>query len=136
MAHVYGHCDFFKNNYWFSQTNRKMMDEMANHGNRIRRYMDEVGVEEVEEFIDACLSIEDLIDIHSPFIRRRDDKSRYDFTTATKKTTTSRRPPRFRAKDYMDSFINPRGKLAAAAKRAGRRSAARRSRSPSGRSAT
>ena len=36
MAHVYGHCDFFKNNYWFSQTNRKMMDEMANHGNRIR----------------------------------------------------------------------------------------------------
>ena len=40
MAHVYGHCDFFKNNFWFSQTNRKMMDEMANHGNRIRRYMD------------------------------------------------------------------------------------------------
>ena len=43
MAHVYGHCDFFKNNYWFSQTSRKMMDEMANHGNRIRRHMDEVG---------------------------------------------------------------------------------------------
>ncbi len=40
MAHVYGHCDFFKNNYWFSKTNRKMMDEMANHGNRVRRYMD------------------------------------------------------------------------------------------------
>ena len=36
MAHVYGHNDFFKNNIWFSQTNRKMMDEMANHGNRIR----------------------------------------------------------------------------------------------------
>src|SRR3954464_12671663 len=48
MAHVYGHCDFFKNNYWFSQTNRKMMDEMANHGNRVRRYMDRFGVEEVE----------------------------------------------------------------------------------------
>src|SRR5215813_1917946 len=79
MAHVYGHCDFFKNNFWFSKTNRKMMDDMANHGNRVRRYMDEVGVEEVEEFIDACLSIEDLIDIHSPFIRRRDEKSRYDF---------------------------------------------------------
>ncbi len=26
MAHVYGHCDFFKNNDWFSHTNRKMMD--------------------------------------------------------------------------------------------------------------
>ncbi|HEY4232697.1 MAG TPA: SpoVR family protein, partial [Lacipirellulaceae bacterium] len=81
MAHVYGHCDFFKNNYWFSKTSRKMMDEMANHGNRIRRYMDEVGVEEVEEFIDACLSIEDLIDIHSPFIRRRDEVNRYDFAS-------------------------------------------------------
>src|ERR671935_3059102 len=79
MAHVYGHCDFFKNNFWFSKTDRKMMDEMANHGNRVRRYMDEVGVEEVEEFIDACLSIEDLIDIHSPFIRRREENSRYDF---------------------------------------------------------
>src|SRR5262245_41380160 len=26
MAHVYGHCDFFKNNFWFSQTSRKMID--------------------------------------------------------------------------------------------------------------
>jgi stage V sporulation protein R len=26
MAHVYGHCDFFKNNVWFGKTNRKMMD--------------------------------------------------------------------------------------------------------------
>jgi stage V sporulation protein R len=34
MAHVYGHNDFFKNNAWFSNTNRKMMDVMANHGRR------------------------------------------------------------------------------------------------------
>ena len=54
MAHVYGHCDFFKNNNWFSQTNRKMMDEMANHGNRVRRYMDRFGVEEVE-LLHRCL---------------------------------------------------------------------------------
>ena len=40
MAHVYGHNDFFKNNIWFSQTNRKMMDEMANHGTRIRSHME------------------------------------------------------------------------------------------------
>jgi stage V sporulation protein R len=43
MAHVYGHCDFFKNNIWFSKTNRKMMDQMANHATRIRRYMDRYG---------------------------------------------------------------------------------------------
>ncbi|EKD41880.1 MAG: hypothetical protein ACD_73C00468G0001, partial [uncultured bacterium] len=29
MAHVYGHCDFFKNNIFFSPTNRHMMDQMA-----------------------------------------------------------------------------------------------------------
>ena len=34
MAHVYGHCDFFKNNLWFSHTNRKMVDLMANHSTR------------------------------------------------------------------------------------------------------
>jgi stage V sporulation protein R len=45
MAHVYGHCDFFKNNQWFAPTNRKMMDAMANHATRIRRYMDRYGID-------------------------------------------------------------------------------------------
>ena len=106
MAHVYGHCDFFKNNQWFSQTNRKMMDDMANHGTRIRRYMDDVGVEPVEDFIDACLSIEDLIDIHSPFIQRREIKDRYDFDG--EKQPQEQKSAKLPAKSYMDSFINPR----------------------------
>ena len=79
MAHVYGHNDFFKNNIWFSQTNRKMMDEMANHGNRIRSYMERYGEETVENFIDSCLSLENLIDIYSPLIKRREEINRYDF---------------------------------------------------------
>ncbi len=106
IAHVYGHCDFFKNNYWFSKTNRKMIDDMANHGNRIRRYMDRFGVEEVEEFIDVCLSIEDLIDIHSPFIKRYDTPDKYDFKKHTD-DEGERASPRFDAKGYMDSFVNP-----------------------------
>ena len=106
MAHVYGHCDFFKNNQWFSQTNRKMMDEMANHGNRIRRYMDRFGVNEVEDFIDSCLSIEDLIDIHSPFIRRREQENKYDFSMEPGDEPPAK-PGRFQAKNYMDSFVNP-----------------------------
>lgn len=104
MAHVYGHNDFFKNNIWFSRTNRKMMDETANHGNRIRAYMERFGEEAVEDFIDSCLSLENLIDMHSPFIKRRDELSRYDF-----------RPEggdgpdlvRFQSKGYMDSYVNP-----------------------------
>jgi stage V sporulation protein R len=70
MAHVYGHCDFFKNNIWFSKTNRKMMDQMANHATRIRRYVDKFGQDRVENFIDVCLSLENLIDRHSPYVEK------------------------------------------------------------------
>ena len=66
IAHVYGHSDFFKNNAWFSKTNRRMLDQMANHAARINRYIDRFSYETVEEFIDACLSIEDLIDPYLP----------------------------------------------------------------------
>ena len=71
MAHVFGHCDFFKNNYWFSPTDRKMMDNMANHATRIRRYMDRHGVETVENFIDICLSLENLIDRYAAYNPKR-----------------------------------------------------------------
>ncbi|MFC1757624.1 SpoVR family protein, partial [Planctomycetota bacterium] len=108
IAHVYGHCDFFKCNQWFSQTNRKMVDEMANHGNRIRRYMDRFGVSEVEAFIDVCLSIEDLIDIHSPFIKRRDYRNRYEFRANTEVAEPDPSNGKLRAKGYMDPYINPR----------------------------
>src|SRR5215216_466027 len=81
MAHVYGHCDFFKNNAYFSHTNRKMMDEMANHGARIRRYAEKYGEDEVEAFLDRCMSIDDLIDIHSTAIRRRDPVNRSAFAS-------------------------------------------------------
>ena len=67
MAHVYGHNDFFKNNAWFSNTNRNMMDVMANHGTKIRRYMDRYGADAVESFIDKVLSLENLLDINELF---------------------------------------------------------------------
>jgi stage V sporulation protein R len=116
MAHVYGHCDFFKNNFWFSQTNRKMMDQMANHGNRIRRYMDRFGVDEVEGFIDACLSIEDLIDIHAPFIKRGDDRDKYEFRQLDEDEPAPE-PGRLPAKGYLDQYVNPPEALAAEARR-------------------
>ncbi|MBL7665693.1 MAG: SpoVR family protein [Bacteriovoracaceae bacterium] len=67
MAHVYGHNDFFKNNMWFRTTNRKMMDVMANHGTKIRRYMEKYGVDKVEAFIDRVLSLENLISVNEMF---------------------------------------------------------------------
>jgi stage V sporulation protein R len=69
--------------------------------------MDRCGVEEVETFIDVCLSVEDLIDVHSPFIKRFDARSRYEFPESTQLPEPAKRPVRFEAKGYMDPFINP-----------------------------
>jgi stage V sporulation protein R len=110
---VVHNCDFFKNNAYFAHTSRKMMDEMANHGARIRRYVERFGEDEVEGFMDRCLSIDDLIDIHSTAIRRRDPASRYDFRPTVKDADDEVRLTRFKSKDYMDEYINPRAALRA-----------------------
>lgn len=101
MAHVYGHVDFFKNNTWFSKTNRKMLDQMANHAVRIRSYMDRFGQDAVESFIDQCLSIEQLIDPFLPFQppKRRDEE-------AAEKDGTPGKLKNDRG--YMDHYINPK----------------------------
>jgi stage V sporulation protein R len=99
MAHVYGHCDFFKNNVWFSKTNRKMMDAMANHATRIRKHIDKWGADAVEAFLDLCLSINDLIDQHAPFIERRSKPNGHGEEPAVVRKISS--------SAYMDGFINP-----------------------------
>ena len=104
IAHVYGHSDFFKNNFWFSGSNRKMLDEMANHATKIRRYIDRYGYGEVESFIDICISIEDLIDIHSPFINRRADrKSVLEEGEDGRIPESKLRSPN----EYLEDYINP-----------------------------
>jgi stage V sporulation protein R len=100
MAHVSGHVDFFKNNYFFSKTNRKMIDGMANHAALVRRHMSRHGQEVVEDFIDTCLSLENLIDPMSPFIARKRKETVEDEEAVDD-------VPRLRAKQYMDKFINP-----------------------------
>src|SRR6476659_541856 len=112
MAHVYGHNDFFKHNAYFAHTNRKMMDEMANHGTRIRRYVEKHGEDEVEGFLDRCMSIDDLIDVHSTAIRRREPVSR-SALAAQGEEASGIKATRFKSKDYMDEHINPRKVLQA-----------------------
>ncbi|WP_144998495.1 SpoVR family protein [Polystyrenella longa] len=111
IAHVYGHCDFFKNNAWFAPTNRKMLDDMANHAARINRYVDRFGYETVEEFIDACLSLEDLIDPYAPHIKRTADVGDQRLASWDSSEQDSNEAAtgdgRFPSKPYMDSFINP-----------------------------
>lgn len=101
MAHVCAHVDFFNHNYFFSKTNRKMIDGMANHAALVRRHMGRHGVEAVEDFIDVCLSLENLIDPMSPFIVRKRKPRDPDEEDKPPEI------PRLRAKQYMESYINP-----------------------------
>ncbi len=109
MAHVYAHCDFFKNNIWFSKTNRKMMDGMANNATRVHRHIDREGFETVERFLDVCLSLENLIDPHSPFIAREEPRRPQRPTLRDQ----VERAVRYPAKPYMERFINPPDRLRA-----------------------
>jgi stage V sporulation protein R len=109
MAHVFAHVDFFTNNAWFRPTNRKMLDEMANHASRVRRYIDQHGVDEVERVIDTCLSVENLIDPMRPHIRRERDPSDASDISPAREMSLRRLP----SKPYMDRFVNPPERLEA-----------------------
>jgi stage V sporulation protein R len=100
IAHVYAHVDFFRNNFSFAHTNRKMIDQMANHATRVRRHIDKHGLETVEKFIDTCLCLENLIDIHAPFMARGPARGE-------EPAELSVEVRRIASKDYMNSYINP-----------------------------
>ena len=137
MAHVCAHADFFKNNLWFSHTNRRMIDEMANHGTRVRRYIDRYGQERVEEFLDVCLSLENLIDRNAPGIRRHASGTQFEAPTDDDlDLDDSQELPVRRLKDgdeyrlqarrsYMEPYINPREEIRKAQEEAMERDRAR-----------
>ncbi len=105
MAHVFGHCDFFKNNIFFEPTVKNMMDQMANHKIRISRYIDKLGFDRVESFIDTCLSLENLIDYQRPFLKEKpiEQKIQEDDENLKRDVHKLRNE-----KDYLEEFINPK----------------------------
>jgi stage V sporulation protein R len=76
IAHVLGHVDFFKNNAYFSRTNRRMVDEAAMHARRMADYEFKHGRKVVEELLDAVLSIEEHIDPNFFIKREARDRKR------------------------------------------------------------
>jgi len=105
IAHVCGHCDFFKNNAWFAHTNRNMLDETGNHAAKVEAIREIEGREEVDRFIDWGLSIDNLIDIYAPFINRSQKARQADKKKGTK--TPGRLEPQEDLAAYMEEFINP-----------------------------
>ncbi len=60
IAHVYGHNDFFKNNFTFKSTRAEFtISTFKAHGNRIRSYIEDpsIGIEKVENILDAAHAI-------------------------------------------------------------------------------
>lgn len=104
MAHVYGHSDFFKNNYLFKNTNRNMINKMGDNSAKIQKIINFHGLERVETFIDCCLMIEDLIDPDCMYKQKnKEEKASLLFN----KDEPTAEIPRIRAKEYMQGFINP-----------------------------
>jgi stage V sporulation protein R len=114
ICHVYGHSDFFRNNLWFAETNRRMVDEMANHGARIRSYVKRYGRDAVEDFVDRCLSLDNLIDRHAPYIKRCQPE---EAPLAEAERPRRAEVHRIKSKEYMDAYINPPEFLARQKKR-------------------
>jgi len=108
MCHVSGHNDFFKNNFSFAPTNRKMIDTMANHANRVRRYMDWYGVDVVEGFIDKVLSIDNLIDVHGIYSGKKVKTNNFEQVDpdlkGMEKEEVTLLPTK---KAYMEKYLNP-----------------------------
>ena len=78
IAHVLGHVDFFKNNAYFSHTNRRMIDEAALHARRMAEFEFTWGRKVVEEFLDSVLSIEEHIDPNFFIRKSHRDRDRKD----------------------------------------------------------
>lgn len=62
VSHVLAHCDFFKNNVYFANTRRDMVESMTATAERIADYEMIHGKKKVESFLDAVLSIQEHID--------------------------------------------------------------------------
>lgn len=102
IAHALGHNDFFKNNVFFKGTNTDMMNKLANHGTRIRKYMARWGKERVTEFIDNVLRLNTLVDASKEWrskpITQMELVDKRDIHLPDRRKSTN---------EYMDDWVNP-----------------------------
>lgn len=102
VAHAIGHGDFFKNNYAFQATSQNMNNQLANNGNRVRKYRSRWGKEEVTKFLDHVLRIQTLIDPAKIYEQKKPREVSY------MDHREYRHPDRIPTNhDYMEPFVNP-----------------------------
>lgn len=74
IAHVIGHVAFFKNNFLFKKTDRKMVYHAAERAQRVEEYITKYGLERVESVMNAALAIEKNIDWQRGIYRKPYDE--------------------------------------------------------------
>ena len=95
-AHVLAHVDFFANNPAFARTNRQMAETVLQNAQRIEQYRFKYGEDEIEDFLDAALSIKMNFDYYNydrPDANQYILMSRQAFEDAQKKS--QRRPSEY-----------------------------------------
>lgn len=124
VAHCLGHSHIFRHNRAFrstdldgnaatdltvstdseeySRVNRSWIDRFSNNANTVDRHSvnANIGAKKVEEFIDHCLSIEDLIDPHAPFVPKKPPVEKSDKPEAIELH-------KFKTSEYLEDFLNP-----------------------------
>jgi|GEM_PF-499537 len=63
IAHVMGHVDFFKNNAWYTRSDRNQLNKCELHARCIRELADAHGRQKVDEMIEASLTITHTINV-------------------------------------------------------------------------
>lgn len=87
-AHVLAHCDFFKNNMYFSHTNpQDIIESMAVAGDRFRKYEMVYGQQKVEAFIDAVMSIQEHIEPHRLIKQNKNTRNKQGCCSSGKKAS-------------------------------------------------
>lgn len=69
-CHVVGHSHFFKNNYLFKQTDRKMVYKAAERAQRIDEYINQYGLKKVENIMNIGFALEKNIDFWKGIYRK------------------------------------------------------------------
>ena len=101
IIHALGHSDFFKNNIFFEPTDGNMMNQLADNGARIRKYMARWGKDRVTKFIDHVLRISTLIDPFKAWDSRKINE------VVVRDTREVHHPRRLRVDSpYMEDWIN------------------------------
>lgn len=70
-AHVYGHVHFFKHNVMFKNSDRNMIHRAAERAARVDQYIEQYGLEKVENLMDMVFALDNHIDWQKGVFRKK-----------------------------------------------------------------